>query len=119
MIVEAKRIPLDERHARLTPFPQEAGSFRFEDMGYHAAEPPVPGELGRFSYGCPRGTGHCGAVIICNGPKPPHSKQWGWDGNVERPTLTPSINCLSHGPDGEKYAGCGWHGFITNGQFKD
>lgn len=29
--------------------------------------------------------------------------QWGWDGNRENPTFTPSINCESH---------CGWHGYL-------
>ena len=31
---------------------------------------------------------------------------WQWDGNVEKPTIKPSINCVG---------GCGWHGHITNG----
>ena len=31
---------------------------------------------------------------------------WGWDGNLERPTLNPSINCAG---------GCGWHGSIAAG----
>ena len=39
----------------------------------------------------------------------PHQKNsqgasWEWDGNREKPTITPSINC----------ANC-WHGFIRNG----
>lgn len=29
---------------------------------------------------------------------------WGWDGNIEAPTLTPSINCIGH-----------WHGWVRNG----
>lgn len=32
------------------------------------------------------------------------NKVWGWDGNVENPTITPSINCLS----------CGAHVTIAN-----
>ena len=39
---------------------------------------------------------------------------WAWDGNTERPTLTPSINCIAE-KDGKPTGGCGWHGFITNG----
>ncbi len=44
----------------------------------------------------------------------PHHKNavgasWQWDGNREKPTITPSINC-------EKV--CGWHGFIVGGEFK-
>ena len=32
-------------------------------------------------------------------------KQWGWDGNEDAPTLTPSIHCLGH-----------WHGWVRAGQ---
>ena len=39
---------------------------------------------------------------------------WKWDGNVERPTLTPSINCVAE-KGGKPTGGCGWHGHITNG----
>jgi hypothetical protein len=31
---------------------------------------------------------------------------WEWDGNIENPTLTPSIH----------HIGC-WHGWLTDGQF--
>ena len=33
-------------------------------------------------------------------------RRWHWDGNMEAPTLAPSIDC------GAK---CGWHGHIQNG----
>lgn len=39
--------------------------------------------------------------------EPVPDKVWAWDGNVEAPTLTPSVNCLG---------GCGWHGHVTNGE---
>lgn len=32
---------------------------------------------------------------------------WGWDGNTESPTLTPSIHALGQ-----------WHGYLTNGELK-
>jgi len=35
-------------------------------------------------------------------------RSWSWDGNVDRPTLAPSINC----------EGC-WHGFIEEGEYRD
>jgi hypothetical protein len=41
---------------------------------------------------------------------------WGWDGNLEQPTITPSINCVAQ-RDGKPTGGCGWHGFITQGRF--
>ncbi len=118
-VVQGRYIGTHPEHPRLTEWPKDSGAFRYENMSYNADIPPAPGQLGRLSYGCPRGKGHCGAVVICNGPKPPSFKVWGWDGNIEKPTLTPSINCLAHGPDGEKYAGCGWHGFVRSGIFED
>ena len=39
---------------------------------------------------------------------------WGWNNNRDCPTLTPSINCIAE-KDGQPTGGCGWHGFITNG----
>lgn len=32
-------------------------------------------------------------------------KPWSWDGNIEHPTITPSINVVGI-----------WHGFMTNGE---
>jgi Family of unknown function (DUF6527) len=31
-------------------------------------------------------------------------KSWGWDGNEDKPTLTPSIHCVGH-----------WHGWVRAG----
>lgn len=33
---------------------------------------------------------------------------WNWDGDLVKPTLTPSILRMS---------GCKWHGYLTNGEF--
>lgn len=34
-------------------------------------------------------------------------RRWHWDGNMQAPTITPSIGCD---------AKCGWHGHITSGE---
>ncbi len=119
MSVEGKHIALDPGHPVMTPFPRAPGEFRFETMGQSAAAPPAPGQRGRFNFGCPLGHGNCGSIWIVNGKKPPENKVWAWDGNIEKPTLHPSINCLSHNPENpaEKYAGCGWHGWLREGVF--
>lgn len=36
-------------------------------------------------------------------------RRWQWDGNLEAPTLAPSIGCDSK---------CGWHGHIQSGEVK-
>jgi hypothetical protein len=66
----------------------------------------VTGVTAHILYVCPNRK-RC-AVFM--GPDPvqalPDLYVWGWDGNLERPTLNPSINCVG---------GCGWHGHIVGG----
>jgi len=55
---------------------------------------------------CPH-NGEC-SVRLTRGPaQPGQPNTWGWDGDADNPTLTPSINCLANG--------CGWHGHIQGG----
>lgn len=51
-----------------------------------------------------------GRAFICIGVARGASttpKVWGWDGNEDKPTLTPSIHAVGH-----------WHGFLTAGVLK-
>ena len=59
---------------------------------------------------CPCGCGDLSGIEFDNvPPKPPRdTHRWHWNGNRETPTLTPSLH---------KTDGCGWHGFLTNGEF--
>lgn len=50
---------------------------------------------------CPCG---CGAFVRL---PVNHSNGWNWNGNLEKPTLTPSILQVN----------CKWHGFLTDGVF--
>lgn len=50
-------------------------------------------------------TAYC-AVPVQGGPALPKAQAWDWDGNIERPTLTPSLWLW-----GRK----GWHGHVTAG----
>lgn len=78
-----------------------------------------PGATGHIIFVCPNK--HRCSVLI--GPThvakqhPEGLAIWGWDGNVDKPTLTPSINCIAE-KDGKPTGGCGWHGFITKGVIK-
>lgn len=72
-----------------------------------------------FGFACPRGKRECNYLRIRGGPADKGDRPtWEWDGNRERPTFKPSINCLAHNPldASERYAGCGWHAWITNGE---
>lgn len=37
------------------------------------------------------------------------SPTWGWDGNIEHPTLTPSVFCMPRNPESPYH----WHGHIV------
>lgn len=41
--------------------------------------------------------------VQCGANNP--GKAWGWDGNEDKPTLTPSIHCFGH-----------WHGWVRSGE---
>jgi hypothetical protein len=75
-----------------------------------------PGVTAHLLFECPN-RHRCGVLLA---PQPIDRGDdrklhvWGWNGNVEKPTLTPSINCIAE-KDGKPTGGCGWHGFITNG----
>lgn len=57
---------------------------------------------GGMIYQCPCGCGAQGALRF----RPAESPSWEWDGNVEIPTLSPSVHHVGH-----------WHGFLRGGQW--
>ena len=67
-------------------------------------------------YGCPCWCGALGAISIKPYGKP-ERPLWQWDGNREKPTLTPSILIHQLNDKAEK-VGEHWHGFLTAGVFK-
>lgn len=66
------------------------------------------GEVTYFKYLCPCGGCDFPVHIPLTGPG-----AWNWDGNEEKPTIKPSILHKGHN-DGK----CNWHGYMTNGEFK-
>jgi hypothetical protein len=97
------RVPLD-RDA------EQPGEFQFQDLGYQPTEDRMA--IRRFEWGCPRRPGQsCGRILIGLNHKPSVSApSWTWDGDLDRPTLSPSVNCNGAG-------GCGWHGWVRAGVF--
>lgn len=85
----------------------------FETLDYDPAE---PGKEQRFGFKCPKRGHMCGALVIAGRTELKRDgqnqnggiAQWDWDGNRERPTFTPSINC-----------GDCWHGYIRHGRCVD
>lgn len=84
------------RRQRLT------GSYRF------AVEPPS----GRtyFWHYCPCGCGDLRALPVATGEKQP--KSWQWNGDKEKPTLSPSI--YHYDIQNQPH----WHGFLTDGEWR-
>jgi hypothetical protein len=94
------------------PDDEPVGSFDIEDCRLEG----YPGATAHILFVCPNGK-RC-AVLLgptqVDRPTPDGLCIWAWDGNRDRPTITPSINCIAE-KDGKATGGCGWHGFITAG----
>lgn len=70
-------------------------------------EKPDPASAPRFLYiVLPGGSGSFDAIQVQHGG-PGGPRVWGWDGNVEKPTLQPSIHWVGV-----------WHGFLENGRLR-
>ncbi len=52
------------------------------------------------------GEDHMDVIELPISPTNPHA--WQWDGNLEAPTLSPSIKILPNG----------WHGYLRNGKLE-
>ena len=59
--------------------------------------------VGMF-YLCPCGCGRRGVLHF----RPHPSPSWQWDGNRDKPTLSPSVHDM---PNGKTH----WHGYLRNG----
>ena len=54
----------------------------------------------------------CGVYLTLGPPQDDDGtgkRRWHWDGNMESPTIEPSIGCDAR---------CGWHGNVTSGEWK-
>lgn len=58
---------------------------------------------------CPCGCGIVGSLTIRDAVAT-ERPSWEWDGNVEKPTLSPSI---------QKTSSCRWHGYLRAGVFEE
>lgn len=70
-------------------------------------EPVLRKEHSALAFRCP-GCNRPSAITV-GIEKESNKHQWKWDGNIEKPTLQPSINCVGC---------CGWHGYLIAGVFK-
>ena len=66
-------------------------------------------------FGCPCGCGQMNSVAFRASREGRPS--WEWDGNREKPTLSPSINILQLDEAGKR-TGEHWHGWLRDGVFQ-
>lgn len=62
---------------------------------------------GVILFNCPCGCGNRGQLPLRD--KSGQRPSWLWDGDRERPTLTPSVHCTGFP--------CGWHGWLQAGEW--
>src|SRR6266853_6937893 len=90
------------------PSNEPIGSF---DIGIRGVE-GYPGSTAHIIFVC-LNERRCSVLlgpVFVDRPNPDALCIWQWDGNIEHPTLNPSINCIAE-KDGKPTGGCGWHGF--------
>ena len=63
-------------------------------------------QICHLQFVCPCG---CGAVVLLPVSTVKADNCWQWDGNVNLPTLSPSI---------QRTSGCRWHGYLRRGVFE-
>lgn len=63
------------------------------------------GDVAGIAFRCPCGCGNESWLPVSIG-----DRGWLWDGNIEKPTLTPSV--LQSGLP------CKWHGYLTAGEWR-
>ncbi len=62
-------------------------------------------------YKCPCGKTHC--IPVKDGPHIPGSRNWGWNGNTEKPTFIPSLLTWTEDDKGNKNWVC--HSNVIDG----
>ena len=88
--------------ARMPCYPGERGSYTF----FHNINDPLDAPLRGMNFVC-RGCTQVTAVRFVG--KDYEDGLYHWDGNRDKPTITPSLI----------HRGCGWHGYLTCGQWID
>ena len=82
--------------------PKAPGEFKLNKNIY--------GNIKTLSFMCPCGCGSIAGISITQDQEEYKAQNplWLWDGNKEQPTTKPSIR---------RIGGCGWHGYLTKGEF--
>lgn len=102
--VDARRIPSP---AYREPGSVNPGDFAWEFDFTHFEHGAKETDLDLTLYICLPGERMWSPIHVRRGPTPASDRVWGWDGNFDKPTVTPSIH----------HPGL-WHGYLTAGRFQ-
>lgn len=92
-MAEVKTQPVTaQRFEDIDSVQAQAGAFEY----YRAGDRYPAGMI----YCCPCGCGATGSLAF----RPHESPSWDWDGNMDAPTLSPSVHHVGH-----------WHGWLRGG----
>ncbi len=82
-----------------------------DQFGYtlHPGKGLTPEGVNEIRFPCRQGKFEGCVVKLTLGPPDQVNARWHWDGNLDAPTITPSIGCDQH-------PRCGWHGHIIAGE---
>lgn len=72
------------------------------------------GDISGMLFGCPCGCGELKSVSFR--PHAVKRPSWEWNGDRNKPTLSPSINILQFNEQGQQI-GEHWHGWLRDGRF--
>lgn len=90
-------------------------TLRFDFLNLDYSKCPPSKKPALFGFTCPNGKGQCTGLHLRAGPHTaantfqPADRTWIWNGDREKPTFSPSINCKVGN------ATC-WHGWIKDGK---
>src|SRR5690242_20493007 len=97
--MKLRRFPVSLNGNRLDP----------DQFGYdlHTGMAYTPEGVNSIRFPCRGGKFEGCVVKLTLGPPDQVNARWHWDGNMDEPTVTPSIGCDNR---------CGWHGHIIKGE---
>jgi hypothetical protein len=98
------------------PFSVNGNRLEPDQFGYtlKPAQPFTPEGVDCITFRCPLSERGTCMIPVTLGPPIPDAahRRWHWDGNMQAPTLSPSVNCSG------MVRRCGWHGVIEAGCWK-
>lgn len=91
--------PMSITAVRVKDEPTNKGEFK-----YYTDSGIKPGVIAGMRFVCPCGCGGKSSLRFDT----VYASGWAWDGNMDKPTVSPSVKQLV----------CGWHGYLRNGRWE-